>query len=60
MYKWLRYSGASVSLTINPLHWQWRPWANRWQDEWSGPNLRTYNVGWLFLSARLWLDNGDW
>jgi hypothetical protein len=23
--KWVRYSGASVIVTLNPLHWRWVP-----------------------------------
>lgn len=60
IYKWLRYSGISVIITVNPAHWQWRPWANRFQDEWAGPNSSTVSVGWLFLTVRAWIDNGAW
>ena len=60
MLKWLRYSGASVAVTVNPLHWRQIPWASRFQDEWAGPNSHTVTVGWLFLTVRLWVDNGDW
>jgi len=60
MFKWLRYSGASVAVTFNPLHWRWIPWASRFQDEWAGPNSHTITAGWLFLTVRVWTDDGSW
>lgn len=60
MYKWLRYSGISVILTVNPLHWRWVPRARQERNEWSGPDERTYSVSWLFLTIRVWIDNGSW
>lgn len=60
MIKWLQYSGASVIITVNPAHWSWRLWTNRFQDEWAGPHSRTWSVGWLFLTVRIWKDNGTW
>lgn len=60
IYKWLRYSGISVIITVNPAHWSVKPWANRFQDEWAGPHSRTVSVGWLFVTVRLWMDNGSW
>jgi hypothetical protein len=59
--KWLRYSGASVAITVNPWHWSWIPRAQReLNDTWSGPNERTWSVRWLFLTARIWIDDGSW
>ena len=59
--KWLRYSGASIIVTLNPLHWRWRPGLRREpNDGWPSPNERTWNMGWLFLTIRVWVDNGDW
>ena len=59
--KWVRYSGASVILTLNPLHWRWAPVARHEQNtEWPSPNEHTYMVSWLFLTIRVWIDNGDW
>ena len=62
--RWIRYSGASVIVTVNPYHWRWQPYATRHAegaDGWPlGPNEQTYTVSWLFLTVRVWLDNGDW
>ena len=61
MYKWLRYSGASVAVTLNPLHWAWTPQGGRaFTDEWAGPNERTWSVRFLFVTVRLWIDDGSW
>lgn len=60
MFKWLRFSGMSVILTVNPMQWSLRPWANRFQDEWSGPRERTISFGWLFLTVRVWINDGSW
>ena len=61
MYNWLRYSGASVAVTLNPLHWTWVPQAGRvFTDEWRGPNERTWSVRFLFVTVRVWTDDGSW
>ena len=58
---WIRYSGASVIFTLNPLHWRWVPIAKyEHTQEWPSPNESTYMVSWLFLTVRAWTDNGDW
>ena len=59
--KWIRYSGASVILTLNPVHWNWIPRARHEKTaEWPSPNENTHMVSWLFLTVRAWTDNGDW
>jgi hypothetical protein len=61
MLEWIKHSGAAVSVTINPLHWSWVPWAGpEYQDVWSGPNNRTYYAKWLMLTIRVWIDDGSW
>jgi hypothetical protein len=57
LFNYVRYSGASVSVTINPFHWNILP---RYfaTNEW--PNERTKAVSWLFLTIRFWLDDGSW
>jgi len=61
MLNWLQYSGASVTITVNPLHWRWRPQARRaFIDEWVGPHERAWFVGWLFVTIRIWVDDGSW
>ena len=61
MFKWLRYSGASVAVTLNPLHWSWFPQGGKaFQDEWAGPNQHNWYAAWLFLTIRFWIDDGSW
>lgn len=56
--KYLRYSGLSVILHLNPLHWKVLPWVRHEDDAWENSN--TYSCGFLFLTIRIWIDNGDW
>jgi hypothetical protein len=59
--KLLRYSGASIIVTLNPLHWRWLPQARREHNtEWPSPNEVTYMASWIFLTVRLWIDDGAW
>jgi hypothetical protein len=58
MLKYLRYSGCSVILSLNPLYWKVLPWYRREDDSWESSN--TYACGFLFLTIRVWIDNGDW
>ena len=61
LISWLRYSGFSVIITGNPLHWSLLPWARREaNDGWPSPNQRTWSVGWMFLTLRIWIDDGSW
>jgi hypothetical protein len=58
---WLRYSGACVTITVNPAHWSWVPRAGRvFTTEWAGPNESTWSATWLFLTVRIWIDDGSW
>ena len=58
--KWIKYSGASITFTFNPLHWAWRPIMDRSRDEWAGPREHTLVARWLFASVRVWIDDGSW
>jgi hypothetical protein len=59
--KWLRYSGASVTITVNPFHWQWIPRAYKENNlEWPEGMRQSYRAWWLFLSIEFWIDNGEW
>ena len=61
MMQWLRYSGFSVIILGNPCHWSVLPWWRREaNDGWPSPNERTYSVGWMFLTLRIWIDDGSW
>lgn len=59
--KWIRYSGASVVFSLNPLHWSLVPRARReYNDGWPSPNERTWRASWLFVTVRFWVDDGSW
>jgi hypothetical protein len=60
MLKWIKHSGASVIFTLNPLHWSLVPWVRAEYNEWAGPNERTKSVTCLFLTVRVWIDDGSW
>lgn len=58
---WVRYSGASLVVTVNPLHWRWMPRiTTRDTDAWQGPNERHFYLSWLMLTLRIWIDDGAW
>ena len=59
--KWLRYSGGTVIVTVNPLHWKALPWfRNDTNLEWDMANEHTWAMGFLFLTVRIWIDDGSW
>jgi hypothetical protein len=61
MLKWLCYSGASVSVTVNPCHWRIVPRAGRdHSDVWRGPKEHMFVLSWLMISLRIWVDDGSW
>ena len=58
---WIRYSGAGVIFHLNPLHWKVLPWfRDETNQEWPAPNERTWAAGFLFLTIRVWIDDGSW
>lgn len=59
---WIRYSGVSIILVLNPLHWRLTPWCRRdITSEWSaGPAGWTGSAGFLCLTIRVWVDDGSW
>jgi len=57
---WIRYSGITVRLNLNPCHWYWLPVVRSEHNmEWGSP-LRSWRAGWMFLTVRLFLDDGSW
>ena len=59
MIDYLKYSGASVCATLNPYHWTWIPIAQRESNS-STWNDDTFRVSFLFLTIRIWIDDGSW
>jgi hypothetical protein len=57
---WLRYSGISVKLNLNPCHWYLIPFAkSEHNSEWGSP-WRSWRTGWICLTIQLFLDDGSW
>jgi len=58
---WIRYSGISITVNLNPLHWRLIPKASRYSsNEWPEGHSYSYRAGWLFVHLHLWLDDGSW
>jgi len=58
--RYLRYSGISVIIAVNPLWWKALPW---WRNETTqefGSAEHTWAVGFLGVTVRIWVDCGDW
>lgn len=57
---WIRWSGITVSVNLNPCHWRWIPAAGpEHNSEWGSP-WRSWRASWLFVSVLVFLDNGNW
>jgi hypothetical protein len=56
---YLKYSGASVIITVNPYHWSWIP-VYRYGSAEIWDYSKTYIISFLFLTIRIWLDDGNW
>jgi hypothetical protein len=61
MINWLTNSGLNITITVNPLHWQWIPKVYKDNlQEWPECYYLAYRASWLFLRAKLWIDDGSW
>jgi hypothetical protein len=54
---YLKYSGSSIIITLNPLHWRIIPYFRR-SSEWGQEKTRV--LSWAFLTITFWLDDGSW
>lgn len=59
-WHWLRYSGVSIKIVVNPWHWRWLPQAYSLGMTWEGPDFRGVCATWLMIEATAWIDNGTW
>lgn len=58
LINYLKHSGASVSIMFNPYHWAWDPIMRKEGDPiW---DQETYRFSILFLTIRVWIDDGSW
>ena len=59
--KWLRHSGMTITLIVNPAHWQWIPKvAKDTNQEYPDCMFLSYRAVWLFVRFNLWIDDGRW
>lgn len=58
-YHWLRYSGASLTLHLNPLYWWTLPKLSFYPSEFGGIDKR-WEFKFIFLKLTWWIDNGQW
>ncbi len=58
MINWLKYSGATISITVNPYHWAWVPIIRNEAD--SAWEDNTFRISVFFLTVRIWIDDGSW
>ena len=54
---YLRYSGLSVSITFNPFQWSYVPRHYVGASVWD-PKDDAFSF--LFLTIRVWIDDGSW
>lgn len=60
-FDWIHFSGATVCVTVNPLHWRALPKVlPEPKDVWAGPRERTWRVAWLMVTITVWIDDGSW
>jgi hypothetical protein len=58
-YDWIRYSGAVVTIHLNPLHWWVWPHWSRHKSEMGERDMR-WTFKFLFVKVSFWLDDGRW
>ena len=60
-FDYIRYSGITVRLNLNPFHWSYLGgFGKDFRGEWAGPNEKGWYVKFLFLSVSVWFDDGSW
>ncbi len=58
LLKYLKYSGASIILKINPM--QWRVGTQKHSEDIWDANSYIFHLDLGPITFRLWIDNGDW
>ena len=54
---YIKYSGANITLKLNPFHWRISCAYNRTNDVWE---VDAFVLELLPITVRVWFDNGDW
>jgi len=57
---WLKYSGVTISINLNPWHWRsWPTLRSEHANEWGSP-WRRWRAAWLMMVVIVYLDDGGW
>lgn len=56
LINYLKFSGLAVTITVNPYQWSFLP-IFKIDDDW---DFFTYRFTFLFLTIRVWIDDGSW
>jgi len=55
---YLKHSGMSISIMLNPYHWFLVPYMKKeGETAWE---QKTHRVSFLFFTVRFWIDDGRW
>lgn len=57
MIDWLMYSGCNITFKLNPFHWRLKFSVFNSDEVWEQDFL---SIELLFITIRIWFDNGDW
>lgn len=57
IYNWIRYSGANITIKLNPLHWRINCGFKSTNEIWE---VDYFILEFLPITIRVWFDNGDW
>lgn len=57
LMKYFLYSGLSIIFQLNPVQWSFVPKFTKEQSPWDD---NAYIFSFLFLTVRLWIDDGSW
>jgi len=57
---YLKYSGLTVTIVLNPFHWELIPKMNPILDTITDGEMDGTVFAFLFIRISCWVDNGDW
>ena len=57
---YLKYSGLTVTIVLNPFHWSWIPKMSPILDTITDGEMDGTMFSFLFIRISCWVDNGDW
>lgn len=61
IHNFLKYSSIKLSVQLNPLQWRWIPYFHFGKPaEWPDENAYVIVASWVFLTLRVYIDDGTW